>query len=169
MFKKIDLAIEKITKFCGIVSGSILFLIVLTIVPDVLGRYLFNSPIAGILELNETLIVFCVFLGLGWTQVQRGHVRMELVLSRLPTAPQTFFNLIVWLIAFAFVSIMTIMTSKQAYISLKISEHTLGMISFPVWPAKIALAIGCLFLSLQLLRDTIKEFHKCIVYSRKRE
>jgi len=42
-------------------------------VVDVILREAFNKPIAGIIELSELAVVMITFLGLAYTQLQRGQ------------------------------------------------------------------------------------------------
>ncbi|MFQ5953772.1 MAG: TRAP transporter small permease [Kiloniellales bacterium] len=50
---------------------------------DVVGRYAFNSPIVGIVEMTELCMGLIIFLGLAYTTWAGGHVAVDLVTSRL--------------------------------------------------------------------------------------
>ena len=51
---------------------------------DVVGRYLFNSPLIGATELTELMLVGVVFLGLPAVTLDRAHVSVSLLSDRLP-------------------------------------------------------------------------------------
>src|SRR5262249_56391702 len=53
-------------------------------VVDVAGRYLFNRPLPGSLELSELLMVFLVFGAFAVTELRGGHVDIDVVVLRLP-------------------------------------------------------------------------------------
>ena len=65
------------------VSGASIFVMVLVVAIDVVGRYVFNRPLRGGQELVEVTLVVAVLLSLGYTSMRERHVRMDLVVSRL--------------------------------------------------------------------------------------
>ena len=75
------------------VCASLLFVMMALGTVDVLGRFLFNNPILGTLEIFEILLPAIVLLGLGYTQENRAHVRMSLLVSHLSFRTQTVLSL----------------------------------------------------------------------------
>lgn len=51
---------------------------------DVIGRYIFNSPIIGSLELTEFFMAIVIFLGLVLLTADEGHVTVELFDALMP-------------------------------------------------------------------------------------
>ena len=51
---------------------------------DVIGRYLFNSPIKGAAELTEILLCAVIFLGLGAVSLREDHVTVDLLVDYMP-------------------------------------------------------------------------------------
>ena len=49
---------------------------------DVVGRYVFNSPITGVFEITEYLVLILIFSFIGYTQSQKSHVAVDLLLAR---------------------------------------------------------------------------------------
>jgi TRAP-type C4-dicarboxylate transport system permease small subunit len=74
------------------VCASLLFFMMVLGTADVLLRYLLNKPILGSLEIFEVLLPAIVLLGLGYTQENRAHVRMEILVSHLSIRTQTVLN-----------------------------------------------------------------------------
>lgn len=66
------------------VCALILFTMMSLTLIDVVGRYVFNSPLVGATELTELLLVGVVFLGLPAVTLDRGHVAVNLLSDRLP-------------------------------------------------------------------------------------
>lgn len=64
-------------------SLLLLAMMIVTFV-DVVGRYVFNAPLAGAYELTEVLLALVVFIGLPIVTFRREHVTVDLVTSRLP-------------------------------------------------------------------------------------
>ncbi|WP_233487463.1 TRAP transporter small permease [Thalassovita gelatinovora] len=55
---------------------------------DVIGRYLFNSPIKGASELTEILLCAVIFVGLGAVSLAEDHVTVDLLTEKMPLAVQ---------------------------------------------------------------------------------
>ena len=137
----------------GIVASICIFLMVCTIVPDSIGRFFFNKPPYGTLELNMLLMSAIVFLGLAWTQSQRGHVRVEILISKTSPNSQRILNIICWTLGFMFFLAITIGGTAEAIHSVMIGENLWGVKKFPLWPGKILAAFGAALLCIQFLVD----------------
>ena len=62
-----------------------LFLMMLHVTADVLGKYLLNRPIPGTAEVVASYyMVAAVFLPLAWVEVRQGSIVMELLYALLP-------------------------------------------------------------------------------------
>jgi TRAP-type C4-dicarboxylate transport system permease small subunit len=137
----------------GIAASCCIFVMVCTIVPDSIGRFFFSKPIHGTLELNMLLMSAIVFLGLAWTQSERGHVRVEVLISRARPTLKSTLNIACWAIAFALFLGITIGGTEEAINSVRIGENLWGVKKFPVWPGKILAAFGSGLLCIQFLID----------------
>jgi TRAP-type C4-dicarboxylate transport system permease small subunit len=142
----------------GIAASVCIFLMVSTIVPDSIGRFFFNKPLYGTLELNMLLMSAIVFLSLAWTQSQRGHVRVEIIISRTRPSLRSALNIFCWAIAFVLFLAITIGGTEEAVHSVMIGENLWGVKKFPVWPGKILAAFGSGLLCIQFLIDIGSEF-----------
>lgn len=65
------------------ISAFFLCLMMLLTVLDVIGRYLFNMPVAGSTELTELLLSAVIFTGLPAATLDRDHVTVDFVTERL--------------------------------------------------------------------------------------
>jgi len=137
----------------GIAASCCIFVMVCTIVPDSIGRFFFSKPIHGTLELNMLLMSAIVFLGLAWTQSERGHVRVEVFISIAKPTLKSALNIACWTIAFALFLGITIGGAEEAINSVRIGENLWGVKKFPVWPGKILAAFGSGLLCIQFLID----------------
>jgi len=118
---------------------------------DAVLRKFFASPIPGALEISEEMLVGLVFLGLAFTQFQDANINVDLVYERLAHKGQLLaraFSLTASFIAIAF---LTAATLFEAVNSMQIHEISFGLIPIPLWPAKMAAAIGLLMLLVCLV------------------
>ncbi|MFA5522402.1 MAG: TRAP transporter small permease [Castellaniella sp.] len=65
-------------------SAFIIFAMMIITVIDVTGRYVFNAPLLGALELTELLMGLLVFMGLPLATRQREHITITLLADVLP-------------------------------------------------------------------------------------
>jgi len=65
--------------------GGIMLLVMMAMtIVDVIGRYVFNSPLGGAGELTELLLVSVIFMGLPAVTMQKEHVTVDLFTARMP-------------------------------------------------------------------------------------
>lgn len=163
------MAFEKICAWLSrsgaIVSGGVILGMVLVVVFDVTGRNVFNSPLLGSVELNRALLVLVVYSGLGYTQLQDGHIRVEVVLLHISVRQRLILESFALLVALGVVGYMCYVSIPVTYHSVIIREYETGAILFPVWPARLFLVIGLVFYVLQLgasLKTKLQHSHKKI-------
>lgn len=83
----------------GCLGGVLLIAMMGLTVCDVIGRYLFNSPIKGAGELTEILLCAVIFLGLGAVSLAEDHVVVDLLTDKLPDAIQPLRQVITGLLS----------------------------------------------------------------------
>lgn len=68
----------------GAAAGLLLVSMTLLTVVDVIGRYVFNAPVPGAFEATEIMLALAVFAGLPIVTARSEHVRVGLLVDRLP-------------------------------------------------------------------------------------
>ena len=121
------------------------------ITADVVGRYFFNSPIPGTLEVTEFMLCMIVFGGLTYLEIRGEHVRILLIYSRLSAKAQFALSIFAKGLGFLFFGLMTWQTFRSALHSFIIQEATWGEVSVPLWIGKTFIFLGCLMVTLHLL------------------
>ncbi len=61
----------------GFTSASVLFILMLLTAVDVIGRYVFNKPLAGGFELTEMMLAALIFCGLPLVSKRREHIVID--------------------------------------------------------------------------------------------
>jgi TRAP-type C4-dicarboxylate transport system permease small subunit len=156
-------AIEKTTDKLNIglkyLCIALLFIMMLEGTVDVLGRYLFNSPLFGTYEIFGVLLPCIVLLGLAYTQAARGHISITLVLQHLSPTVQRALGIFTTLI-------MMFMTVLIGWHGLELSLRFLEMhkeidtIGVPIWIPQLVVPLGALVLFLVLLVQLIESLAK---------
>lgn len=147
----VDRVVGWIAQPMSVVAAIAASLIMVALVAEVAYRLVTGRSIAGNYEFVETLVVFTVFLGIAQAERNNSHVRVHLLLSKLPSRVSTRVQWVGNAAALVVVAWMAYATSHAAILSFQIQEFRLGIIEFPLWPSKWAIAVGLTLLAVQYL------------------
>jgi TRAP-type C4-dicarboxylate transport system permease small subunit len=136
------------------ISAIFSFLLAILIFCDVIGRYLLNQPIYGADDFTELALVVIVFFAMAFTQVEKGHVRVELIISRLSHATQITLNTFT---SFFSAAIMAMISWRLGVYSVEAfrdpnAYQTLSL-GIPIGPFLLLASLGALLLCLVLIVD----------------
>lgn len=154
--KKIVRAIETLSNVSGYFSGLLVLLMMSIVMYEVFMRYVLHNPPCIADEISAYMLVGVVFIGLAYTWKEKGHVRIEFAITRLPTRVSQWLRLAILIIAAAYI----IVASKACY-DFVLHSYQRGIVSqswlrIPLqWP-ELPLAIGFSLLSLQLIIEIAK-------------
>jgi TRAP-type C4-dicarboxylate transport system permease small subunit len=131
----------------------------LGIVGDVVRRSLTGRSIPGMIELVETFMALEVFLGLAHAEAQGVHVRMSLATNLMPfpvrRAVKTF-GMVVCMLGSAWFAWGSIIRAIDA---TAVGEVKPGLLRFPVYPARWAIAFGFSILIFEYVARAWEEWH----------
>ena len=100
--KRLVLFIDSATRYWAIAAGWVLMFLTLYISADVIMRKVFQKSIQGSDEVGGySLAILCAF-GFSWTLKNRAHIRLNLVLKKLPATVQVFINFLAYFILAGF-------------------------------------------------------------------
>ena len=123
---------------------------------DVLGRYLFNRPLQGTFELSELLMVAVVFLSLASCQAEDRHMRVDFFVTQMNKRKRAVVDSIAYICGIVVCGSFSWYSISPAWHSWSIREVTMGIISFPIYPAKFAVVVGTGLLMVQLALDLFR-------------
>lgn len=149
--------------YLALVSGALnalgscgIFLLMCLICADVIGRYGFNSPIAGVTEIVEMSIVVIVFVQLADTSARGRLTRADSLIDELRITRPGIARQIDGVASLCGVALMAILA--YGVIPGAISDYrsgsysgTVGIFTFPSWPVKAVVGAGSVLTGLQLL------------------
>ncbi|MDP6814826.1 MAG: TRAP transporter small permease [Alphaproteobacteria bacterium] len=143
-------ALKASQRALGLGTNAALLAIMSAISLDAGLRYVAGQPIAGVLEGVELLLVFVIFASLAQTQVEGGHIAIGFLTERLGGRARAALRAFTTTLALGLFGSMTWATGELAWRSWQMGEYAAGLIAFPIYPSRIMVALGCLFLCLQL-------------------
>ncbi len=159
MQMKVFLTLEKWLKkiergFCYGAAGLVLVMIFPTTL-DVILRYIFNAPLPEMFQLTEFMMVAVVYLAIAYVQQLKDHIKIEIATQWLPPMVQELLDLFGFLVGLVIFTIITWQTGRLAWEAWETQDYTMGIVQFPLWPAKSILPIGVGLFCLRLLLDIL--------------
>ena len=153
----ISRAIDAATEAVGQVVVWLVLLVPLLSAGNALMRYLFHYSSNAYLEAQWYLFSLIFLWGAGWTLKHRGHVRVDVLYSRLPRKGQLWIDLL-GTIFFLMPMVVLILVLSWPIVaeSVRIQEMSPDAGGLPRWPIKLALVIGFVLLGLQGISEIIK-------------
>ncbi len=146
----LDRLLFKLESGLNLLGGIVIFLLIFLATANVLGRWLFDMPINGYIDWVEQSMAFMAFLGIAYTQRLGGHIRMDMLVSRLHGAR-------LWLVELFSALLMLLVTLALIYGSYlhfwraySIGDSSLD-IDLPVWPAKFVVPFALTVLALRIM------------------
>lgn len=150
-----DRLLHRLCRAFSIASTFAVMAIMLVTAADALGRSFLNLPVDGATEFAVTALVAVVFLGLAGGQRSGGNFKVELLIRFLPRGGQRALDILWRLIVLALLVLVAWLSTKEALHSTMKLEASFGVVKFPVWPARIVLAVGMWVLAAQILLETV--------------
>lgn len=125
---------------------------------EVLGRALFDKPIPGTMEISSYLLALFVLTGLAYTQQIKGHVRVEMITSRLPEKVRTVLDIITTLLCLFIVVVLI----WQGWV-LGMEERAVSdMLRIPQKPFKLFVSVAAVMLFLEFALDLVDNFKRLV-------
>lgn len=161
---KIRVIFEKIENVFINISLLSIFLMMLAIFADVTMRYIFNSPIPGITEMSgDYFMVLIVFLAISYTHKENGHVKADVIESRLSKKMKVILDIFKGLLIILVLSIIFISSINIFFEYLQNDVRSVGSIEYLIAPAYLVIAIGLLLMIIRLVLnivDILQSFSK---------
>jgi TRAP-type C4-dicarboxylate transport system permease small subunit len=143
-FDKICIGLSKISVYTAML---LVFSIMALTVIDVLLRRLTPFPLLGVYEITEVTLASFVFLSLAYTWSVDGHIRVDILIKRVPVKIKVFFNIISNLAGIVVFFLLAWEGFWDALYILKIGLVT-DILRIPLVFPKMLLSIGCFIFSL---------------------
>ena len=135
-------------------ASSWIFVLMTLVTADIVLRFVFDSPISGVTEIVEISIVIVLYLQLTHTlkvgRMTRSDALYSAILRRFPAVG----NIMGFFFSAAGVGLM-IAIIKGGWTKWLQAYHgdffvgNVGVFTFPEWPQRLVLVIGCALLAIQ--------------------
>ncbi|MEM9257979.1 MAG: TRAP transporter small permease [Pseudomonadota bacterium] len=159
LLSRLDQRLLRLERFLALISGLAVFSLMVLAVISVTGRNAINAPLPGYVDWIEQAMPLIAFLGISYVQRDGGHIRMDIVISRLKGRALWLFELtsvlliLLLMLALVWGSWSHFDRSFDFGAPLWSRDSSID-IGIPLWPAKllapVAFSVLCLRLLLQV-------------------
>jgi TRAP-type C4-dicarboxylate transport system permease small subunit len=117
-----------------------------------------SRPLRGAYELSSYILSVFVLLGLAYTQQFKDHVRVTILIDRLPPRLSAALSIFTILLTMFIVLVMTWQGVVVAFEASSVSD----MLRIPQLPFRLLVTVGGLFLFLEFLFDLVDEARRLV-------
>ncbi|MBU1902286.1 MAG: TRAP transporter small permease, partial [Proteobacteria bacterium] len=119
---------------------------------------IWSWPIPGSMELSSYMLAVFILLGVAYTHQVKGHVRVTMLISRLPQGVALVLEIMTTLLSLFIIAIM----AWQGWV-VGMEERTVSdMLRIPQFPFRLLVSVAGLFLCLELLLDLTDSLKKLV-------
>ena len=148
--------IAKLADLAGYISGWMVPIMVALVAVEVFTRYVLHDPTMIADEFSAYLLVALSYLGLAYTWRKGGHVRITILVSRLPARAAGWIRLMVLIMIFIFMIGLTHAGFKMVVYAHQINLRSDTWLIFPLFWPQLTVFIGFLSLTLTLPLEIAK-------------
>jgi TRAP-type mannitol/chloroaromatic compound transport system permease small subunit len=157
MLEKTSIWIDGVNRKGGEWSALLILPLCFVVLYEVILRYVFDSPTIWGFEATTFLYGAHFMLGLAYTSVTDGHVKVDIFTARMKPKAQAIFNIVTNGVIFLPVfSCMTVWAWKYAITSTAQRELNSTSWAPAIWPVKLIMALCFSLLLIQGMSTLIK-------------
>lgn len=145
------------TLVTGEMAGLAVCLLAFFIGVDIFLRYVFGAPTIWINEAAGYTLLVITFLGLAYTLRENAHIKVSVVVSRLPSQVQDWMKVISSAASLIVISILFKLTWDLFVISLEKGTTSATMWDVPLAPWQVFIPFGLTVIGLLLICNLYTE------------
>lgn len=137
--------------------------IMLLIMCDVLGRNLWNQPIAGTAEIVKHSLVGITFFQIAHVLMEGRHIRSTVILERLSPKGRVGVEIVASVLGIIIFGLLFYAELGPTWKSIARGDYESDLLKIPTWPTHVIILIGSLLMVIQFgktITDRIKSLHQ---------
>ena len=141
-------AAVKVLAWIGALAGAFMVIVIMI---NVFGRFLFRQPLRGTIELVELMTVVLIYSVLPYAEFRQRIIRVDLVVALFPRRAEAVLSGAMCLVGTVFFLTMSWEALELMWSNLFPSLVSTDTLSIPFAPFAFVIAIGSLLLGLEML------------------
>ena len=143
---------DRTSDLLALLAAILLTFLMLIICVQVVMRYFLMRPMPGVIEISEVSLVYITFLGATWLLRREGHVKMDMVLTRLNRRTRAWVNTVTAIIGAGTCLIITWYSALATWSHAQMGHYVASTIDIPTAPILAVIPVCCFLLFIQFLR-----------------
>lgn len=148
---------DKLQNFGAYLSSFLFIALTVLIVTEIIARSFFNVSTMIADEYSGYFYLASIFLGLGYTFKEDGHIRINILTVRLPKKIGRYIDIFAGTITLALILFILYFSVKMVIESYKYDMVSETVSETPIYLTQLALPIGLFMFSLAVLAFIIKK------------
>ena len=165
MISRIIKTINTVSEKSGQYVSYLFIPLTLICLVEVMMRYVFNRPTVWAWDVERQLFGVITVVGASYTLLHKAHVSIDIFMSRFSSRKRTRVKLFTSSLFLVIALVVIRETSKGAIDSVRINEVSSSYWVYPMYPIKIAIALGVMMLFIQW----VAEFLSTLSESKRRD
>ncbi len=161
LMKKFLTVVDSISEWSGMIARWAVMALVLVLSFEVVMRYVFDNPTIWAHEMSMMLGVFLVCIGWSYVHLHHGHVRVDVLYSRMSPKGKAITDIVCTLVFFLPLLIVLMYAAAEMAWEAYIFDEVL-MASFwypPALPVRLVVVIGMFTFLLQGVAEFVRDVH----------
>ncbi len=147
---------DRIPRWAAFLSGLSVLVITIMITFDVLMRYFLNKPQLFVDELSTLILILIIFGGIAHTFQRGGHIRVDLLTTRLGRRANRALRIFTLLLGIIFLGIITQNTLLSSIVAYRLERLSMVMF-YPLWIPMLLIPLGTGLMALVMVIKVIAE------------
>jgi C4-dicarboxylate transporter DctQ subunit len=144
--------LDKVMNGLAWLAGWLMMFALIMVCVDVVLRYFFNSPIGGVLQFSEYVLLYIPFLAAAYVLKDDSHIRIDIILNRLSPKVQAALNMVTSVFG---ILVLLALSYYGTYITFDYYRRgvpTLKYYKIPEFLVIMVIPLGCFLFALQFIR-----------------
>ena len=144
---------EKVTVAVNVAATAWIFVMIMLVVADVMGRVIFNSPLTGTPEIIKVSVPAITFLQIGYVLMIKAHIRSGVFLDRVSERTAAVLNIIAAVMGVSVFALNFYAGWDLAATAWDIGEYEgEGALRVPTAPVRTIILFGSVIMIIQFIR-----------------
>jgi TRAP-type transport system small permease protein len=151
-------AVRRLNAACMAVACVLIGLIALLTVWEAITRYFFRQPATWTYPVTSYMLLFSIYLALGFTLQKGGHVSVDFVVEMASPRVRRWLDRLGHVLGLAFVLVFLVQSIRVSSRQLSEGQRDISALSVPIGPISAVVPLGLTLLALTYLLVLMDSF-----------
>lgn len=152
MLEKIGIWTDRVVDGMAVLAGLLLLFMMFSICYEVIFRFFLFNPPCWVTEISEYILLYTTYLGATWVLRQDGHVKVDILLSRMGDRHQEIMNILNSLLCSVTNLVLVWYGGAVTLEYFRKGIPVIKSLSVPKYILLVVIPLGSLMLSIQFIR-----------------